>query len=63
MFVLKQKISGKLFQILLLLIIYEFSAAPKPTRGVRNLSLCALEVLVLVSETIFTKSVKYDGQF
>jgi hypothetical protein len=47
MFVFAHNFSGKLFHSLLLLTINEFYAASKPTRGVRNLNLCALEVLVL----------------
>jgi hypothetical protein len=38
MFVFAHNFSGKLFQSLLLLTINEFSAASKPTRGVRNLN-------------------------
>jgi hypothetical protein len=54
---IKHNLSDKLFQSLLLFTINEFS------RGVLTFNLCALEVLVFVSETSVTKSVKYEGQF
>jgi hypothetical protein len=38
------------------------SAAPNPTRRFIIFKLVALEVLVLVSETNITKSVKYNEQ-
>jgi hypothetical protein len=60
---IKHNLSGKLFQSLLLFTINEFSGASTPTREILTFNLCALEVLVFVSETNVTKSDKYDGQF
>jgi hypothetical protein len=59
---IEHNLSGKLFQSLLLFTINEFSGASTPTRGILTFNLCALEVLVFVSETNVTKSDKYDGQ-